>query len=165
MAKWHVQESPAGLADRLSQMAPRGAPEPTQARKVRRVASAPRTGRVESLELPALDLQAIAQKEGQAVAVYGTFRAPVDLKSEQWESCRNRAVTTFVTQQLAQGMSCVLPKGIQVNPGCYPARDLMSGEDLWDQREYVIGAWFYQTVPRMIRVPIDPDWVKPVRLG
>lgn len=119
-------------------------------------------------EIPGIDAAAITRRYGKLGAPqadYATFRAPISASPSEFEKLRNAAVRKWLDVKLHDKWDCVLPMRITVTQGIYPARDLLSQKDLWDHREYIIGAWFVPQVPRIQRIELDPELLAPTRLG
>jgi hypothetical protein len=104
-------------------------------------------------------------KLGEAQPFHGTFTAPIDLTPRQWEQARNQAIERFVTAMYQQGLWLASEKRIQVNPGVYPARDLATQQDDFNQREYIVTGHFYNRYPELVRVEIPEHMREPQTLG
>lgn len=120
-----------------------------------------------ALEIPALDCAALSRKYGMERAYEpkmheGTFVAPLGIKPDQYQRLRNDMIHRFLDAMDKQGWDFVADQRIQVYPGIYPARDLVSGLDLLDRREMVIRAHFQFRNPQPIRLELPPELVAAV---
>lgn len=150
-------------------------PTPTKDKRVRRwlAGSGPRVKErlleyPARVEIPALDMAALQRKyspeEGERPRVLtGTFRAPAVCTEAQFEQLARRAVGLFVKTMDQQGWD--LKGSVKLTPGVYPARDLLSGVPLLDEREIIVRAPFALRRPKPVRIELPPEMREPFAVG
>lgn len=128
----------------------------------KRVAQAQHTPRLLTSEavIPALDVEALKRKyhPDNYRIMEAAFSAPLDLPLSQWERLRNASIRKFLEVMSQHGMELISENRIQVYDGTYPYRDVVSGEDDWNKREYRIRAAFKIPHPHIVRTEI-PDYL------
>lgn len=149
-------------------------PEPTASKRVRAAQARMRQRKLLSagddpIVLPALDIKRMQdqyhpQHGNKPRILTGTFRLPLHCPRPLVERAAKNAVTKFVQAMDKQGYDLVSGASMRVFPGMYPARDLLSGAALLDEREFMVQGSFRYRAPKLIRTEIPPHWREPLVL-
>jgi hypothetical protein len=124
----------------------------------------------EPVTIPGLDVAALqaayGPETGHAPRVFeGTFRIPVGVRMSTYEQLRDAAVKKYIEQMNRRGYDLYGGQRIQVQPGMYPAVDLLSGLPLLDMRECIVRAWFVCRKPGVVRIELPPELLEPTHVG
>ena len=98
--------------------------------------------------------------------VQGTFVVPLGVSARRYRDIRNDAIGRFVRAMDTQGWEAVIDAGhrIDVLPGVYPYRDLATGLDMLDRREFIARAYFTQRNPQVVRTEFPAELLEPLVL-
>lgn len=150
-------------------------PTPTADKRIRafteRVRRTPRRQGPATRELPGLNVAALQAKYGAdrahlPRAISATFKVPVGCSTHHLETLKKEAFLRFCGQLMAMGWEPVVDSQhpVQDAPGVYPARDMLDGTLLLDQREWLLRVWFRFKNPQPQRIELAPEDVAPVAL-
>ncbi len=160
MASTNMNSSP--LSDALHN------PTPTKIKRGRQYAAVRDAKRAAGIApkreytMEALDTAALSRKYGMDRAHHprrktGTFHVPLDVSPRTYQGIRDGAINTFIEYMDKEGWDFVSDLRIQVYPGVYPARDLATGLDLLDRREFLVQAHFRFRNPQPVRIELPPE--------
>jgi hypothetical protein len=117
-------------------------------------------------EIPGLDVAALAAKYGSGDAQnktqtrIGTFKVPMGISWARWETYRNLAAARFLKALEDQGWQV---DRLQVRPGVYPYRDVLSGKDDPDFREMqIVATCGLRKEPDPVAIHLDEEDVAPI---
>lgn len=93
----------------------------------------------------------------------GSFRAPLDMRGPTFAALCREQVNTWIQHQHRAGFDICSTTRINVIPGPYPARDLLTGLLLLGEREMLVQAQFVERQPEIVRMELPGELFAPWR--
>ena len=93
----------------------------------------------------------------------GTFRAPLDMRAPSFAALCREKVNVWIQEQHRRGFDICSTTRINVHPGPYPARDLLTGLLLLGEREMLVSAQFVERAPEVVHVELPSELFRPWR--
>lgn len=84
----------------------------------------------------------------------GSFRAPLGMRWPQFRALVHEQTTKWLEAMTARGFDVCSESRVDVVPGPYPARDLVTGLSLLGEREMLVRAQFRERRPTVRRVEL-----------
>ena len=129
----------------------------------RKGATAPKEYLREAVDTAALSRQYSMDAARAPRIVQGTFVVPLGVSARRYRDIRNDAIGRFVRAMDTQGWEAVIDAGhrIDVLPGVYPYRDLATGLDMLDRREFIVRVWFRFRNPQPLKLEVPESLLEP----
>lgn len=93
----------------------------------------------------------------------GTFRAPLEMRGPTFAALCKDQVNTWIQHEHRRGFDICSSTRINVIPGPYPARDLLTGLLLLGEREMLVQAQFVERAPEIVHLELPGGLFAPWR--